>query len=88
MDKKKISFSEFMSELKKSAENYFECKSISENYDDNAITLHMENVLNDFNEESANDNFDAGFEPWHINYVYLNQNTAIYSYKYLDSESA
>ena len=39
MDKKKISFSEFMSELKKSAENYFECKSISENYDDNAITL-------------------------------------------------
>ena len=37
--KKKISFSEFMSELKKSAENYFECKCISENYDDNAITL-------------------------------------------------
>lgn len=39
MDKKKISFSEFMSKLKKSAESYFECKCISKNYDDNAITL-------------------------------------------------
>ena len=36
---KKISFSEFMSELKKSAESYFECKCISENYDDNAIAF-------------------------------------------------
>ena len=58
------------------------------NYDENDITLLMENNLDWFDEESATDNFDADFKQWHINYVYLSQNTAIFSYKNLDSESA
>ena len=88
MDLKTIPFNEFLAQLKKSAETYFESTCISENYNAEEISFVMENDLTDFDEETATDNFDCGFEQWHINYVYLDKNAATFSYKNLDLQSA
>lgn len=88
MDLKTISFDEFLSQLKKSAETYFESKCISESHDDEDISFVMEKDLTDFDEETATDKFDCGFEQWHINYVYPGKNAATFSYKNLDLQSA
>lgn len=80
MSLKNITFDEFISKLQKDAEKYFECDCISEKHDGEEIFLEMSNDLSDFNEETTCDNFDNGYEQWHINNIYINGNDVIFSY--------